>query len=393
MNVLFIGYWGANEGLSQATINPHLELLLGNSVTSKVVYVSIERKRESVYRLPESKKLLHIPLKADRTRFRLLNKVIEVILFGNKLVSIARGFQIDLVICRSSLAGNFGLRVKKSLKIPFVVESFEPHAEYMRELGVWRYYGLSYQYQKWKEKRQLKHAILICPVSHNYTNYLVQEGISKEKVATLPCAVNIEKFRFSEEKRKQKRTQLAIQPGALVSIYVGKFEGIYFSLEDSLALFKKCKEHFANFFLILLCPDSEEVNKRLANEVDIHSWITVLTVPHDDVGDYLSASDCAFSLHRPIESMRYVSPIKNGEYWANGLPIIISDGIGDDSLLLKESSFGVVMRNSVPIDQSLNQLYSLIQKEGHRQEIVTLARKYRSFDTVELIYNKLLTSK
>ncbi|GEM_PF-6753269 len=43
MNILFLSYWGINEGLTAATVFPHLEILAGFSNIDKVLLVTIER--------------------------------------------------------------------------------------------------------------------------------------------------------------------------------------------------------------------------------------------------------------------------------------------------------------------------------------------------------------
>ena len=43
MNILFIGYWGINEGLTQATIVPHLKILSTFPTIKKIIFSSVER--------------------------------------------------------------------------------------------------------------------------------------------------------------------------------------------------------------------------------------------------------------------------------------------------------------------------------------------------------------
>ncbi len=87
--------------------------------------------------------------------------------------------------------------------------------------------------------------------------------------------------------------------------------------------------------------------------------------------------------------MAYLSPVKVAEYWACGLPILIPDGIGDDSQILKETGLGVVMEDLDHPEKYFHQLEALI-KANRREEIRQLAIKYRNPDTVKTAYQILL---
>lgn len=399
MKILYIGYWGANEGLSQATVIPHLEILCAFEQVEKVIYVSIERADTPLgvggsagYTLPIHPKLTHVPLRANRTPFRLLNKVWETLGFGHKLIQLAKEQDIDLVICRSSLAGNWGLQIHRRLKIPFVVESFEPHAEYMRELGIWKSWGPSYRYQHRMEEAQKREALHLYPVAENYRRKLIEEGVSPDKITTVPCAVDAEKFRFDPEARKRIREHLGLTDATTTAIYVGKFGGIYYSMEQAFRLFGQAHGHFQDFHLILLTPESESAVRQAAHQAGFpDESLTVALVPHAEVPGYLSAADFAFSLHFPSPAMRYVSPIKNGEYWANGLPIVISEGIGDDAELVKTKELGVLLGEGNSTFLKISEILS--KEDGRKNGFLTyFSASERGFYKVGEVYESLLKS-
>lgn len=389
MNILFVGYWGANEGLSQATINPHLEILASFPEVEKIIYSSIERGEEKMYRIPQNQKLKHLPLKANRWRFRIINKIYEVLFFSRQLKNVARKEAINLIICRSTLAGNFGLFIHQKLKIPFVVESFEPHAEYMREIGIWKRTGISYHFQKKKEKLQITEAGHLFPVSNKYKEFLVEQGVDPLKISVIPCCVDLDVFDFSVKDRLKLRKYLSIGENAKTGIYVGKFGGIYFTLNDAFKLFKAAADYFEQFHLILLTPTSEEEVEEVAKQVNFSvKNLTVKSVLHTEVPPYLSASDFAYSLHLPKKNMRYVSPIKNGEYWANGLPVLISEEIGDDSEILKDQGLGSIMTNRNNLRKCYSEIQSIWNIPDYRNKIKKLAKDFKSFDLVKNAYQK-----
>ena len=393
LRILYIGYWGANEGISQATINPNLKILLTFPEVEKLLYSSIERNKQNTFSIPSDEKLKHLPLKADKYPFRIINKLIELILFGNQLLKITKEERINLIICRSSLSGNWGLKIHKSTGIPFVVESFEPHSDYMLELGIWKKWGPSFLFQKRSETEQKKRALRLYPVAENYRIELMKDGINSEKVKTIPCGVDLIKFAYSKADRIRIRSKLQINQDTPVGIYVGKFGGIYMD-DDAFRVFANIFSGIPKFYLIILTPENNEYIRSRCLKYKLPSdRVTVLSVPHMDVPNYLSAADIALSLIKSTPLRRFCSPIKHGEYWANGLPIIVPDGIGDDSNLI-EGDGGIVFNQKENLKgHELDRIIFLIEKfKKNRNDNVStaLARNYRNINAIKSDYSILL---
>ncbi len=87
--------------------------------------------------------------------------------------------------------------------------------------------------------------------------------------------------------------------------------------------------------------------------------------------------------------MKFVSPIKNGEYWACGLPSVISEGIGDDSEIIKNSGCGIVLRNGEVPKNGYKELMKLIASSD-KDQVVELARNFRSFSNSQVAYRQLI---
>ncbi|MCV9388802.1 glycosyltransferase [Reichenbachiella ulvae] len=384
MNILFFGYWGANEGLSQATINPHLKILADFEKVNQILYVSIERKKEKEYQVPNHPKIKHLPFQSLNS-VRFLSKFGDFIQLPFYLKKLIRKERIDLLMCRSSLAGGIGYWAHRLTGVPFTVESFEPHADYMAEHGIWSKTGISYRLQKHLEEKQKQEAFRLMPVTEKYKEKLINEGVNKKKVTVMPCTVDIEKFAFSDESRKKIRQELNIPSSAQVGIYVGKFGDIYWD-KEAFQLFKSAFEYYQVFHLILLNPALKDfvISRSLEFGIpisNIHHWL----VKHAEVPDYLSAADFAFSLHKPSKQSFAFSPIKNGEYWANGLPIISPDGIGDDSDIIRNENGGLIIENDLLINWS-----QLIKRNELPKNTLELAKKYRNLQTVSDIYTFIL---
>jgi hypothetical protein len=392
MKLLFISYWGIDEGLSEATVIPHLKILAGFKHVEKVIFCSIERTGSQT-RFSENPKVIHVPLISKNLGNIFLTKAGDFVLFPRRLESLCREHQIDLMICRSSLAGALGYRVFKRTGIPYVVESFEPHAEYMMESRTWNKFGYRAWIQQRLERLQKETASFLLPVSSHYTQRLIQEGVNQSRIMTLPCCISVDEFAFNEASRSQKRNELKIRGTDIVGIYAGKYGDIYYT-DEAYDLYKEAFNFFQEKFrLILLTGENQESLRQELSKRDIpldRVWIG--KIAHAEVPLFLSAADFAFSTVRPSPSRIYCSPIKNGEYWANGLPILLEPGIGEDSDIVTKEGGGVILHRAEPQKgfQSLLDNYISKGRQAVAQEIEPVGRRHRGMDLIQQGYAAML---
>jgi hypothetical protein len=388
MNILFIGYWSFHEGLTQATILPHLKVLSEMPEVKKVVLTSIERAPPLSPFCLSIPKTTHISIYSRNLPFNLLNKIYDFYHFPKILLKIIQKHQIDKIICRGSPAGALGYLIWKKTKIPYVVESFEPHADYMLESSVWKHYDPRFLMQRYWEKKQKQTANGLMPVAENYRQKLINEGVASNKIVTVPCSVDIARFIYNQADRSKTRSQLGIKPNRVVGIYVGKFGGIYYD-DEAFKLIQSAFQYFNNFFLIILTPQKITGIRNKLKSHFILSNYHISSKPHLEIPRFLSAADFAFSLYLPSPSKKYLSPIKHGEYWANGLPILVPDGIGDDSEIIKNEGGGAIIKWD-DLCKSFKEVEDIIAVPEYRRKIPELAVKYRNPERAVDAYNRLL---
>jgi glycosyltransferase involved in cell wall biosynthesis len=392
MKILFLSYWSAYEGLSSATVIPNLRILAGFEAVDEIIFCSIERENQEPVPLLLDPKIKHIPLISDLQASVLITKANDFFKFPKALVSICRTHKIDLILCRTSLAGALGYLVHKRINIPFAVESFEPHADYMVDSGVWKTFDPRLWIQRYFERRIKKTAHTLFPVSNHYQEKLLLEGIRQERIIVQPCCVASDDFAFSPADRTRIRKNHNIPDGATVGIYVGKFGGIYYDSE-AFELYAAAFRFFGgSFFLIILSADNSDGVQSYLKQFHIpEDRVVFLKVAHHEVPAYLSAADFAFSTIKPAPSRRYCSPIKDGEYWASGLPILIEPDIGDDSAIIQHEGGGVILDHHHP-----ETAFKILQKTiapGRAlvsQQIVPIAFKHRRIALVKESYEKFL---
>jgi hypothetical protein len=264
----------------------------------------------------------------------------------------------------------------------------------MLEEKIWKKSSMKYKMLDRAERAQKLKAKFILPITQTYKNYLQQnEGVHDSRMMHMPCCVDFENFKYDHLDREKLRDYLSLKDEKLVGIYTGKYGGIYLK-EEAIELFLTAKSFYKKrFFLIILSPQKEEWSARLQEAGFEMSEFFIGFVSQSEVPQYLSASDYAFSLHRPTPSKMAISPIKNAEFWANGLPIIMPDRIGDDSKQTKMSRLGVVVDDFSELSESVfESLEPLLEEDRLENDRVRFAKEHRGFDIVEKCYTKILAS-
>jgi hypothetical protein len=119
-------------------------------------------------------------------------------------------------------------------------------------------------------------------------------------------------------------------------------------------------------------------------------------VSHKEVPAYLSLGDFAINPVKPVPTKRYCTSIKDGEYWAMGIPVVITPNISDDSDIIKQNQIGAVLASldSFGYSKAIHEIEDLIKtrsKEEIQISINSIAKKFRSFAIAEEIYKKIYT--
>jgi len=391
LRISYIAFWGLGEGITHATVFPTLRILEQRDDVASVVLYTFERQEGGQAAAPLmgfSSKMEHRPVWMKKPR-GIAGRIRGSVSAIGFLLEVIRRANTDLIVCRSSTAGVFGSLVSMVRGIPLVVESFEPHAGYMADSGTWSRFGLKYAVQRFFEWIQRHRALALLTVSSNY-KALLESAHVQPAVHAAPCPVDTDKFRFRETDRVAVRESLGFGADDIVGIYAGKFNDIYYSPEETFALLKAIRENVPGFKFIVLTQHSHEVLVEAAGDYGFsHGEVVVRSVSHEEVGAFLSAADLGFCLVRPSAHRKYCCPIKTGEYWAAELPVVIPEGVGDDSEIIRKTGAGIVLTGMCmsPYAEALKQL---VAQRRHPQ-IAALAREVRSLEWTQRAYEGVFT--
>ena len=184
-------------------------------------------------------------------------------------------------------------------------------------------------------------------VSERMAEYLVREyGIAREKCVVVPCCVDYELFAAAAGRREEMRRRLGFD-GKLVVCYCGSLAR-YQLPRESLQLYRQVRDlrPDAHFFAITTDPAAMRSETKKAGIAD--SEVTIVSVAPHEVPEYLVAADVGLLLREQCVVNEVAAPIKFGEYLASGVPVIISEGIGDYSDFVRQCELGEVLLPGTP---------------------------------------------
>lgn len=223
-----------------------------------------------------------------------------------------------------------------------IIHTFEPHADYMVEGGVWKKNSWETIVLKYFEQRVAKRAYAILTATEAMIRKLSDQSITA-KLIRVPSCVDTNVFQFDASARKQVRTFHGLGRQDIAIVYIGKMGGMYWE-KEIFQFFRACLNTSDRFFFFFFSPDDLSRAKKYALEAAIPpERIFFSFLKREEVPSFLSAADYGVVPVHQYPSKRYCSPIKDGEYWACGLPIIIQEGVSDDFEFTAQQELGIVI--------------------------------------------------
>jgi glycosyltransferase involved in cell wall biosynthesis len=390
-HVLVLTYWNFNDALIQSYTLPYVRIMLDQLPPGSVVHlVTLEKEGRPQIRCEEPGIVLH-PFRYRPFGWRALGMMMDLVW---RCCLLVWQYRIGTVHAWCTPAGMIGHIVSVITRRPLVLDSYEPHAEAMVENGSWSRSGAAFKtlflFERWQSQRAVAH-IACASGMHNYARETY--GVRCKRFFVKPACVDLERSSLKLRKDPALMRELGLE-GKLVAVYAGKFGGIYLE-QEVFDLFRVARDHWGERFRVLLLTAHSMTDLgpfMRAAGLD-PSMFTVRFVPHSDVLGYMGLADFALTPVRSVPTKRYCTPIKDGEYWALGLPVIITPNISDDSRIISEAKAGAVLdglddasyRNAVlEMDELL--------KEGMEAlylRIRPLAEKHRNFARAVAVYRDI----
>jgi glycosyltransferase involved in cell wall biosynthesis len=390
-NILVITSWSFNDALIQTYTLPYLNIIANYlSNNSKIFLTTLEKNKQPLNN--NHPKIQNILIDYHPLSIKGLIMWIGLIF---KLMSTIRKEKIDVIHCWCTPAGMIGYILSVISNKALIIDSYEPHAEAMVENGLWKKNGIAHFLLFFFEKRLTKRAKHLIATTEGMKTYAKEKyNFNGNNIFVKPACVNLRLFSEKNLKQPDLLKKLNLQD-KIVGVYAGKFGGIYLE-KEFFDFIKVAENYWGNKFraLILSAHTKTEIEDFAAKSGINNSTIIHQFVAHYEIPNYIGLGDFGITPVKPIPTKRYCTPIKDGEYWALGLPVVITKDISEDSDIIKKNAIGSVLeelneenylRAIIEIDGLLNnntrlELYNKIRP---------IAEKYRNFKIAEAIYEEI----
>ena len=399
-NILILTQWSFKDPLIQAYTLPYVYIIAKQlPIGSKIYLVTFEQIK---FKMPPSEKAAIKNMLAEKGIFLIdfsyfTFGIASIIKWSGVLLTLFTliiSKKIKFIHAWCTTAGSLGYVLSKASGKPLIIDSYEPHAEAMVENKTWSRKGLKFKILFFLEKKQTRHAKILISATKGMHGYALEKyKVHISNFYVKPACVDLTKFNTLKRKNPSLLLQLKLE-NKIVCVYAGKFGGIYLT-KEVFDFFAAAEKFWGDRFrVLLLTPHDKETLFKWAMDSNFSADKMVIRfVSHDKIPDYLGVGDFGITPVKSIPTKRFCTPIKDGEYWALGLPVVISKNISDDSEIILNNNAGAVIDEYteenfkiaiVKIQNLLEEPFSSLSPR-----IENLAKQYRNFSIAEDIYKKI----
>lgn len=352
--VLYISYDGMTDPLGQSQVLPYLAGLTTQGY--QFTLISFEKKarfeKESkiIDAIVRRTGITWVPLMYTKNP-PVLSKIYDRWRLRRAALRLYKEQKFDMVHCRSYVAAEMGLWMKKKFGTKFLFDMRGFWADEKVDNGQWNtrnpFFRRVYKHYKALEKKFLQQADGIVSLTESAKKELLKNheynGLA---IDVIPCCADLEHFNYNHIKKDFSaglREQAGISSSDKVITYMGSIGGWYMT-KEMFSFFNRLLLKYPEFILLILTKDEPNRVRKEAEESGVPlEKIRVLYAGRNELPDYISLSDCSIFFIRPTYSKIASSPTKHAELMGMGIPVICND-IGDTGHVIEASQTGLIVR-------------------------------------------------
>ena len=402
--VLYISYDGMTDPLGQSQVLPYLTALAGHGY--QFTLMSFEKKQRYE---KEGNTIESICAKAGinwqplffTKNPPILSKIYDRWQMQRKVKQLHKQHHFAMIHCRSYIAAEMGLVMKKKNGVKFLFDMRGFWADEKVDNGQWNqesfFFRKVYRHYKQKEKEFLLNADAIVSLTQAAKKELLRkEEYRQLAIDVIPCCADLQHFNYQSingAEWKNLREQLQIERGKKIITYLGSVGGWYMT-KEMFGFFKDLLHLHPEFVMLVLTKDDPERVKSEAMKEGISADKLLVTYSaRKELPLYISLSDCSIFFIRPTYSKIASSPTKHAELMGMGVPVICND-IGDTGHIIEETKTGFVVKDFTGAEyerlvKSINELL-IIPKEHIRQQAFQYFDLEKGADNYLQVYQRIL---
>jgi len=272
---------------------------------------------------------------------------------------LARKHNVGVIHARGHPPAQIGLFVKRLLGTRLIFDCRGLWVDERVDKGGWDMrhplHRLQYKFFKIIERKLFTQADQVVVLTHKVVDEVIMLGATPaSKVTVIPCCADFDHFPLSTAARRaQARDATGIPHEARVLGYLGSVGRMYM-LDRFFRLFELAVRRHEDCHALVVTQDVEALRKVMSRRLPtaLYNRVHVKSASRAEVPDILPAIDLIVNFVRPSYARMSMSPTKLAECFAEGIPVICNDGVGDVALNIKKLSAGIVVDSVLDVDLS-----------------------------------------
>ena len=402
-NVLYLSYDGLTDPLGQSQVLPYLLGLKRQGFRFTIVSFEkkerLKREGSVIQELIAGTGIQWVPLSFTATP-PVLSKMYDRYRMKRIAFRLQKENNFHLIHCRSYVAAEVGLKLKRTFNVPFLFDMRGFWADEKVDNGQWPLkspiFKRIYKYYKEKEKQFLLRADGIVSLTYAAKDYLHQQpSFAQLKIDVIPCCADLDHFNYNNVEQsviQSLKRKLNIPDERKVLCYLGSVGGWYM-VSEMLHFFKLLNEKNNYIFLILTKEDPSLVQVEAMSAGLNLKDIRITYSSRKELPLYLSISTASIFFIRNSFSKIASSPTKLGELMGMGIPVICNS-IGDTEYIIKKSRAGLLINefNESTIKSQLSNINILgsLPKEEIRKGAFEFFDLQNGIDKYKDLYIRVL---
>lgn len=402
--ILYITYDGLTDPLGQSQILPYLTGLAKEGYRFTILSFEKKERYEQLHshiqQLADTAGIEWVPL-SFTSRPPVLSKYYDLLRMKRKAYALQRQKKFDMVHCRSYIAADLGLKLKRRFGVRFFFDMRGFWADEKRDGGAWPdnhpIFRQVYRYYKKKERQYLKEADYVISLTNAGKKEIqTWPGYdAKVPLAVIPCCADMTHFSLTDAAARQEgRKRLHIAADRLVLSYLGSV-GAWYMLDEMMGFYRQLLNTYPNALFLIITHTNPALIKESAARLGIdEKALMIREASRQEVPVFIKASDINISFIKPVYSKLSSSPTKLGEVLAMGIPVIVNGGVGDVAEIVQQAQAGEVLYafDEAAYQQVIESIPAMLRKDpaAIREKITPIYDLAKGIEAYQAAYRQVL---
>ena len=348
--IVYLSYDGMTDPLGRSQVLPYLAGLAARGHAIELVSLdkpdALARDGARVAELARAAGIAWTPL-AYRSFPPIAAGWRNVAALRRAGTAIMRRMPVQLIHCRSDLAGIAGLALKRRCGLPLLYDMRALWPDERAEGGAWDQskplYRALLRHFKRRQRELVERADAIVVLADAARDLLPALGLRPPTIVeTIPCCADFDHFTLPDPAtRAARRAELGVGAAPLL-LHLGSIGGNVM-LGEMLEFLAVWRGHHPGAQILFLAPSGGDQIAAAAAARGLADAVILRSAGREAVPTWIGAADLGLLFVRPVPSKRAASPTKLAEMLAVGLPVVANAGIGDVAAILRDTGAGVVI--------------------------------------------------